>query len=350
MGISFVDFRNILVIDLGQLGDVVQSLPALTSLRQKFPTSKITALVDKTPAAVVKLCGAVDEVIEIDRGELKRRPKSWSVFQLFRLVGTTRRSKFDLVIDLHSFYETNILGFLSGAKYRLFANRENRSLDFLSNFRPRPPLENKAAHVSSRYLDVLAPLGIENGRTKIELKPRRPDVDDVRLLWRENDLSEANRIIGLFPGAGHPSRQWDLAKFAALARRLLERSFNVVVFLGPEEAGWSEEVRTLFPPETRILSGLTIPQFIAAVPRLAAFVGNDTGPLHLAAAFDIPVLGLFDSRAPLTYKPLSDNLSLINSSRIDRITVGEVFEAVSKLLEPVPVRDRDVDLMGSARL
>lgn len=326
------NFRNILVIDLGQLGDVVQSLPALGALRQRFPDSKITAMVEKTPAEVVRLSGVVDEIVEIDRPELKDRPKHWSIFQLFRLVARTRRSKFDLVVDLHSLYETNILGFLSGTRHRLFANRESRSLDFLSNFRPKPPAEDKTAHISNRYLDVLAPLQVETGRSAVGLKPVPADVEYVHLLWEEHNLDEKNDVIGLFPGAGHPSRCWDLTNFAALAKKFVEKKLNVVVFLGPEEVGLSKTIEAIFPPETRIFQKLTISQFIAAISRLSAFIGNDTGPLHLASVADIPVLGLFDSGAPLTYKPLADKVSVINSGRISEITVDEVFEAVTQLL------------------
>ncbi|MGH9821472.1 MAG: glycosyltransferase family 9 protein, partial [Pyrinomonadaceae bacterium] len=209
MGRSAANFRNILVIDLGQLGDVVQSLPALGALRRRFPDSKITAMVEKTPAEVVRLCGVVDEIVEIDRPQLKDRPKHRSIFQLFRLVARTRRSKFDLVVDLHSLYETNILGFLSGTRHRLFANRESRSLDFLSNFRPKPPIEDKSAHISDRYLDVLAPLEVDTRRYSVGLKPAAPDVEYAQMLWAEHKLNGKKGVIGLFPGAGHPSRCWD---------------------------------------------------------------------------------------------------------------------------------------------
>ncbi len=67
-----------------------------------------------------------------------------------------RKLKFDFVIDLHSYYETNILGFLSGAPHRLYSRRQNRSLDFLANFKPRPAREQNDAHLVDRYLDLLS--------------------------------------------------------------------------------------------------------------------------------------------------------------------------------------------------
>ncbi len=68
------------------------------------------------------------------------------------------KSQFDFVIDLHSFSETNLPGFFSGAPKRLYSRRPGRSLNYLSNFNPTPPVEDISKHSAVRYLDVLQPL------------------------------------------------------------------------------------------------------------------------------------------------------------------------------------------------
>src|SRR3982750_4008619 len=129
------DPRNILVIDFGQLGDVVLSLPALRAIREKFPQARITVAVGKPGAPVVDLSGYADATIVVDRVALRDGWKVLSVFRIGRIVKEVRRARFDFVIDLHSLSETNLLGFLSGAPTRLFARRPGRSIDLLSNFR-----------------------------------------------------------------------------------------------------------------------------------------------------------------------------------------------------------------------
>ena len=155
-----LNFQNILVIDLGQLGDVVLSLPALAALRSRFPTSHITVLTGRPPEAVIKLSGLADETISVDRVALRDGPKLRSIARIFRFVAEFRRRKIDLLIDLHSLSETNLLAYLSRARYRLLANRENRSIDFLCNFRPRPPKEDNYINLSDKYLYVIRPFGI----------------------------------------------------------------------------------------------------------------------------------------------------------------------------------------------
>lgn len=318
------------------MGDVVLSIPALHAIRKQFPKAKITVLVGKAASDVLTLCNPVDEILPVDRTELRNSPKLWAIGQLFRLAADVRRRKFDLVIDLHSFYETNILGFLSGAKLRLYANRENRSLDFLANFRPRPPLEDKTKHIIERYLDVLKPLGIINFEGNTALSPHPADIEYIEETWFGKIAESTAPLAGLFPGAGNPSRCWSLANFAELAKRLSDDKFCPVVFLGPEEAGLKDRILKTFPTDTMICDKLTIPQFIAASARLTVFVANDTGPLHLASAAGTPSVVVLDERAPAIYLPLTEKLRAVRSGKIDEIQVEDVYNATRNLLSSLP--------------
>src|ERR671911_3199831 len=141
------DPRNILVIDFGQLGDVVMSLPALRAIRTRFPNAQITVAVGKPGGELINLSGYANDILEVDRVSLRDGPTLLSIGRILKFVSRVRQAKFDFVIDLHSYYETNLLGFFSGAPHRLYSRRSNRSLDFLSNFKPRPVKESEATHL-----------------------------------------------------------------------------------------------------------------------------------------------------------------------------------------------------------
>src|ERR687889_2474808 len=113
--------RNILVIDFGQLGDVILSLPALAAVRRRFPRARVTVAVGKPGRQVVELSGAADEVLVVDRVALRDGFAPLSIARIARIVQEVRRRRFDFVIDLHSLSETNLLGFLSGAPSRLYS-------------------------------------------------------------------------------------------------------------------------------------------------------------------------------------------------------------------------------------
>ncbi len=358
--------QNILVVNFGQLGDVVLSLPALRIIRERFPDAKITALVGKASAEIIEITGLVDEKIAVDRVRLRDSPKIWSIKEILKLVKDIRRRKFDFIIDLHSLYETNLLGFLSGAKHRLFANRENRSLDFLARFEPKPPLEDKNKHLTEYYLRVLSPLGIENIQRFVEPRPPRSDIETVENLLRDLSLitplenengkrfvrihppkkdietienllrerhCEGKKLVGLFPGAGHPGRRWSLENFAQLAKILTrQENLQTIVFLGPEEENMRAEIEEKFPPETIVFDRLTLAQFAAALSKIQVLVSNDTGAVHLGAVVGAFVVILSQQHAPITYLPLTEKLCVIKSGTLNQIGVEEVLRATRNFL------------------
>lgn len=329
------DPRNILVIDFGQLGDVVLSLPALRAIRGRFQGARITVALGKPGAEVVRLSGYADETLVVDRVALRDGFVPVSLYRVFQIVKEVRKKKFDFVIDLHSLSETNLLGFLSGAPKRLYSRRPGRSLDYLSNFKPRPPVEtdHRKRHLIDRYLDVLSPLGIENAERLPALKTTPADGIAVERILRKAKAEAGAPLVGLFPGAGHQSRCWPVEQFAGLADYLIRNDqVRVLVFLGPEERALAKNVRQLFPPSTVVLDNLTIPQLAAAQARLAAFVSNDTGPMHIAAAVGTPVVLLLDKRAPASYLPQGDRHRVIYSSVISDISVDEVYTATRSIL------------------
>jgi len=327
--------QKILVIDFGQLGDVVLSLPAVRAIRGHFSESTITVLVGKPGGEVIALSGYADTTLTVDRVTLRDGNKLVSIAKIAKLVKQIRQEKFDFVIDLHSLSETNLLGFLSGASRRLYSRRPGRSLDFLSNFEPRPPIEkdHRVRHLIDRYLDVLIPLGVKDAQRQPRLRTRTEDVSFVDRLLKKESAESGSPLIGFFPGAGHPSRCWPLEKFAELAEFLMRNDgVRPVVFAGPEERPMLAQIRNLFPHSAVILDRLTIPQLAAAQARLAVLVSNDTGPMHIAAAVGTPVVLLLDRRAPASYIPLGDQHRVIYKATIPEIGVEEVYEATRALL------------------
>ncbi len=327
------DPRNILVIDFGQLGDVVMSLPALRAIRSRFPYARITVAVGKPGGEIIKLSGYANEVLEIDRVALRDGATLVSIGRIIKLVSNVRKAKFDFVIDLHSYYETNILGFLSGAPHRLYSRRSNRSIDYLANFKPRPAKEAHSTHLVDRYLDLLKPLGIENQPRTPVLKTDPAADFAVEALLKKQKAQSGQLLVGLFPGAGHACRIWPTEHFADLSDHLIRNDrVRIVVFAGPEEREKVAEMRPVFPSSTIFFDRLTIPQLASAQARLTLFVSNDTGPVHIAAAVGTPVIVILDRPDPHSFTPTGDHTRVIVGKSITDIPVAEVYGAAHELL------------------
>ncbi len=327
------DPRNILVIDFGQLGDVVMSLPALRAIREKFPHAKITVAVGKPGKELLNLAGLANEILEVDRVSLRDGPTLVSIGRIAKFVAQVRKEKFDFVIDLHSYYETNILGFLSGAQHRLYSRRENRSLDFLGNFKPQPARESTTAHLVDRYLDLLKPLGIQDPPRTPVLRTSNPDDLAVEAMLKKEKAASGQLLAGVFPGAGNASRLWPLEKFAEVADHLIRNDrVRVIVFAGPEERELVPRMRSVFPARTIFFDRLTIPQLASAQARLTLFISNDTGPAHIAAAVGTPVVVVMDREEPNTFMPVGEQNRFIGGPLITNIPVADVYRAAHEII------------------
>ena len=327
------DPRNILVIDFGQLGDVVLSLPALRAIRERFPYAKITVAIGKPGGEIIRLSGYANDVLEVDRVGLRDGNKLVSIGRIIKFVGEVRKQKYDFVIDLHSLSETNLLGFLSGAPRRLYARRPGRSIDVLANFEPRPQREAKTAHAVDRYLDVIKPLGIENPSRVPVLKTATTANTAVETLLKKEKADAGTLLVGIFPGAGHESRRWPLAHFAEIADHLIRnQGVRVIVFAGPEERAFVPQMRSMFPKNTIFLDKLTISQLISAQARLTLLISNDTGPVHIAAAVGTPVVVIMDRPKPHSFTPIGEQHRLIMGQEITQISVEQVYRAAREVL------------------
>lgn len=327
------DPRNILVIDFGQLGDVVLSLPALRAIRERFPSAKITVAVGKPGADVIDMSGYANATLIVDRVALRDGPKLVSVARIFQFVQKVRRLNFDFVIDLHSLSETNLLGFFSGAPVRLFSRRPGRSLNFLSNFNPAPPPEDPRKHSIDRYLDVVRPLGVNNVSRLPRLNTRPSEDRYVEKLLKKAKADTGAPLVGLFPGSGHLGRRWPLERFASLADHLTRNEgARVIVFAGPEEKDLAAEMRRTFPASALVLDRLTLAQLASVQARLSVFVSNDTGPMHVATAVGTSVVMLSDRPTPNSFVPQEQHHRVVYGTKVGDLSVEEVYSATCEVL------------------
>jgi heptosyltransferase I len=312
----------------GQLGDVVLALPALAAIRHRFDHAKITLLAGKSAADAVRPASIADEIITVDRVKFRDGNKIVSIKEIFQLLFDIRGRKFDLVIDLHSLPETNILGFAAGIPQRLYADRGNRSINRLSNFPSKPPAEDRTLHLADSYMRSLRPIGVSGVAEPFKYPRSAEDTVHFRSELFAG-VDNTTPAAALFPGAGNPSRCWPLERFAELAEGLTSRGVIPFVFLGPEEVAMRQSVDDLFTKECRIVEGLTLVELITALSIFDVVVGNDTGPMHLAACAGAAVVLILDERAPKTYLPLTDEITVVSGGQIHEIATSDVLTAAA---------------------
>jgi ADP-heptose:LPS heptosyltransferase len=328
----------VLVIRLGAVGDVVRTLPAVSSLRAGLPGAHLGWLVEPRSASAVEGQPWVDEVLVFPRPEIVSelragRPRAaWRRFRVF--ASRLRARRFELVIDFHCLARSALLARLSGARRRLgYARPFGRELSWLlatDRARLSPPrmsrFERNAALV--RFAGIDAPHAERPFRVAEQTRARFQEM-----------LGAGPPPVALHPGTSQRTahKRWSVEHFSRLAVLLRERgSVASIVTWGPtrDDRAAAEAVvagsggAAVLAPRTADLGELG-----ALLSACRLVVGGDTGPLHVASLVGTPVVQLLGPTDPIENAPWPDTPS--RSVRADRamaISPETALEAARALL------------------
>jgi heptosyltransferase-3 len=285
--------RNILVIKLRYLGDVLLATPTLQALKTAFPMARLTVLVNRGTDEILRENPHVDEILPLDRG---------SILEQSRFVLDIRRRRFDTVVDLTDGDRAAILTWISGAGIRIGFNAEDR---WTGRCYTTVVSGGQETHRIERDLAALVPLGIEvrDRLPRIWLTPE----DDARVeqLVGQLAIPTDRSWVVIQPGARYWFKAWPPERFAELADRLTDRcACQVLVGGSPQEAALTQVVVNHAKSRLLSIAGRSDVRTLAALlKRSSLFVGNDTGAMHIAAAVGAPVVGLFGPSNPMEWGP-----------------------------------------------
>jgi heptosyltransferase-1 len=286
--------ERILITRLGAIGDLICSTPVITNLKRNFPRSYIAFLVDKKYEEVLRGNPYLDELILYDRESFQNHSLVRRVFEELKFVYRVRRRRFDLTIDLLGSLRTALLTYLSGSKKRVGFTRRVRKA--LYNFR----IAGRPAYIVDKNLDTLRPFGLNiDSKNLVFSIP-----DEAKQFGKQFFIQNSNGIIGLFPGGAWSAKRWKAEKFAELGERI-QRELNVEVLLlgGPMEEEIVSEINSHMRKKLTVVQGVSLKRFGGVIQNLKLFVGNDSGPTHIAIALGIPTITLFGPTHPYSAIP-----------------------------------------------
>ena len=281
---------RILIVRLSAIGDVIHGIPVACALREHLPQAHIAWMVEGRSADLLRGHQALDEIINVPRGWLKSPAFVW------RLRSQLRRPRYDVTIDMQGLTKSALVARIAGAKRRIgFSGWEGRELSTWLN---NELVAATKTHVIDRNLELLRPLGILAPAVRFDLPETTADRTTAERAIAERITVERPLRHGfavINPGAGWPSKLWPRDRFAAVARYLGEREAtpSLVVWAGPQERGWAEEIVAGADGHARLAPPTTLTELAAIVRRARLFIASDTGPLHLAAAVGTPCVGLY---------------------------------------------------------
>lgn len=312
---------KILIVKLSAIGDVIHTLPVLNAIRQHYPDAHITWLVEEAAADLVRGHRALDRVIVSGRkrwlAQLKTRRRRQAFAEIRTFWRDLRDTRYDIVLDFQSLLKSGLLVWLAHGRRKIGFGKgmqhQEHSYLFL-NERVEPV--DMEVHALTRGLMLAEALG--EARTPVIYDLPVTDTDRLRIerLLTARGIDGSRPLVAMNPVAMWETKLWRNDRFAALADRLTsEKGVDVVFTGGPDDATTIADIGRRMSTPCVDLSGRTTLKMLAALYRRSALlVTTDTGPMHLAAAVQTPVVALFGPTAPWRTGPYGDGHRVIRTA------------------------------------
>lgn len=291
--------HKILFIRIDRLGDMVLSTPAIRAIKDKYPSSELCVLAAPVPAGLIECDPRVNKIYLWEPGK--------GVAALLRVIRELRHAGFDLAIDPHFGPElkTAIIAFLSGASFRAGYDIQGRGIFF--NIRTREDFGR--AHFVEEAFGVLkaAGIGARTGGPELFFPPGA-ETEASRVL-EQSGVEGKDLLIAVHPGGYYPSQRWPAERFARVIKALIAAHKARIMLIGSSsEAGVVEAVIAGLdePGKNKVFKAVDLKPgtLCALIRRSRLFIGNNSGPLHMAAALKVPSVSTMGPTDPVKWAPL----------------------------------------------
>jgi heptosyltransferase-2 len=308
--IKSTSYKRILIRSVNWIGDAVMTLPAIGVIRDYFPTVEITVLANPLVSPLFCHHPWVDRVMTFDEKGVHKGASG-----RLRLAGEVRRHAFDLAIILPNSLNAALVPWLAGIPVRLGKTGDGRTLLLTHRF-PKSA-QPAGVHQSLNYRAILEYFGITGG-TKPQLLVTTAE-EDTALAARlaESGIKEGDLVLGINPGATYGSaKRWYPERFAEVANTLAAKwGAKVVITGGSGETMIAADIERDLQGNCLNFAGkTTVRELMALIKRCNFFITNDSGPMHLAAAFGVPLVAIFGSTDHSTTYPLSDKAIVVREA------------------------------------
>lgn len=269
-------------------------MPILPLLRARFPKSHITWLVSPSWLSLIEKHPALDATLVFDRhGLLNIRESENGVCRFVELARDLGEAHFDLVIDLQGLLRSGLIAWATHAPVRIGFGyaREGAWLGYTHHVATPHP----ERHAVERYLDVAEALGCGRGPVTFDFGLQQSDRDSVAAL-----LGKTNKFAVLLPGTNWETKRWPAKHFATLSERIRRELGLKVVVAGAKDAiPLAEQI----PHDLNLAAKTSLPQLVALLERASLVIANDSGPMHIAAALNRPLVTVFGPTNPVRTGP-----------------------------------------------
>ena len=304
MLVSYDKIRTVLIVMMDRhLGNLVVSLSSIVALQEYFREKNIYFVVDSAYREAVESIDGFDRIFYFPRREIYGNNVLRRTVLYLKFINKIRSISPDAVIDLQGGSASSAVSFLSGAAYRLSNSSARRS--YVYNTKIALPVGKHKVH---SYMEIAIALGanIDDPRYRLHGSERRRN--SLGPVLRKHGITSEKPIISIHVGAGNIHKQWSTEGFAEVADWLSAQGFQIIFVGAGRDQDKIDATMSLISHKAYNLGGsLSIGELMALFEMSSLFLGNDSGPMHLAAAMGIPIVALFGPVDEKRWRPLSPN-------------------------------------------
>lgn len=308
--ISPNEIKRILCIKPRGIGDVVLSTIVLENLQEYFTNSKIDYLTEDFVKPSIDGIPLINKVLTMRKSEFS-----------LRVANRVRKEKYDLIFDLWSNPRTAQITFLSFAKFRVGFNYRGRSYAY----NIKVDAGRGEHHSAEHNLELLKALDI-----KIISKNIYAFVNNKKNEWAKKFISDnfnnAKPLIGIIPSGGWESKRCDAEKWVEICKALKkDLDIQLMIIWGPGDELDAQLISNGLPGSSFLSPETSISEMSALINNCSLIIANDSGPMHISAAFGIPTLGLFGPTDPAKHGPYSKNSDYVIKSDLHCIICNKLI-------------------------
>ena len=276
------------------VGDIVMALPAVHALRTHLPAARIVAMARTAHVELASRIAAFDHVVAAPPPAGRGRLRAWQ-----QAVEALRGERLQAAVLLAPSFESALTARAAGIPVRVGHATDRRELLLTHRV-----AADAGRHRSAGFLDLAAALGAAPTPGAAALGLRPPEREYAQDLFRRVGIAAEDRPVLVNPAAAKTPRAWSSDRFCRLAETIADHAAGVPVIVhhrAPFEppAGWPAH------PSIHLVGGATLVQLCAVIERCRLYVGNDSGPLHIAAALGLPTIGIYGPSTPDHTSPRS---------------------------------------------
>jgi heptosyltransferase-2 len=293
-------WKKVLLLQTSFLGDTVLTLPLISEIKRRFPFTHLTVMCSPLAAELLQGHPDINEIIVDDKRGADKGLKA-----LWRKARRLKQNGYTLALTPHKSLRSALLLYFADIPYRV-GFRQSKGW-FLFHALARRRTEK---HDIERTLSILEPFGIEPKDCQRSLNlPLSPESRGASIRLVESLSIRADKLlIGINPGSVWPTKRWSAVGFAQLVRLLKQKyDCEVLLFGGPEDLAIAAQIQELSQDAAVNLAGkIALSQLPAALSACGVLVTNDSAPMHIAVARNVPTVAIFCATTPgLGFYPYS---------------------------------------------